>query len=430
MMRSFMSWPKAFKSQDTGTTVTSPTTAFPPTNFRSLKLWSEKVAGQGEDAQPVILLSEDENFGAIAVFDGLGGSGAGRFDLSVGSLTGAQLAATLGSESFVKSIRDTWSKSTATKQRDSREHGLQELGIVKSETIVAERLPLAFRGELERRGLQLKAPQEAEPVAGGEAKIDAAGVQPQTNPSVEEFDAKMLAQNFDSAFTKAIERLGSQASASRIKSRSRRQLPTTFAGAVFSSNLGKTSIKAFWAGDSRVYFLTEQGLFQLTSDHARANSTGGLDLTGDAPLTRMLSEQVPNEIESCFMRDIGELGFVIACTDGAYAYFATAAHFELALWDALEKATQWEREVALAASIQAVTQDDTSLVMVPIGFRSDRPFVSRERISELDVRRKQFDEYGNELRRLKAQLGQLETDLEKLRQDMQARPASMLNAEV
>jgi hypothetical protein len=143
----------------------------------------------------------------------------------------------------------------------------------------------------------------------------------------------------------------------------------------------------------------------------------------------MLSEQVPNEIECRFEHDIGEPGFVIACTDGAYAYFATGVHFELALWEAIEKGSHQEREAALAASIQAVTQDDTSLVLVPIGFGPERSFVPRKRLSELRTLHTQFENYASALRGLKPQVARLETELERMRENMQAKPAPVLDSE-
>ena len=67
------------------------------------------------------------------------------------------------------------------------------------------------------------------------------------------------------------------------------------------------------------------------------------DLSGDAPMTRMLSEQTPNEVESYSVPQIPEPRFLIACTDGAYGYFPTGVHFELALWAALEKTSTPDR---------------------------------------------------------------------------------------
>jgi hypothetical protein len=172
--------------------------------------------------------------------------------------------------------------------------------------------------------------------------------------------------------------------------------------------------------------LCSRGLFQLSTDHARVGSTGAVDPSGDAPLTRVISEHVPNEIASYCEPAISEPGFLIACTDGAYAYFSTPVHFELALWSALEMQTQEEQVAALEASIGHVTQDDASLVLIPVGIGQTEEFATRERRSQLHASHKAYEDIASALREAKLQTAKLEAAIERVRGGMQAIPRSML----
>ena len=395
-----------------------------PSRARPITIWLEKLAGHGEDAEPVVFISEDTKFGMAAVFDGLGGSGAGRFELSNESVTGARLAASLARKSVIETVRRVWLGTPAESQFPLTKQSETEAAEVE----IDRQLPAALVAELIRRNIEIESIRREVAVVDAAASSHSetfgafAGL---PNPSLAAFESSTLARSFDSTFANAMDRLGAQAAGSRIKSRVKRQLPTTFAGGFYSEHEGKISLKVFWAGDSRIYFLCSRGLFQLTSDHARANSAGSFDPSGDAPLTRVVSELVPNEIDCCYETGISEPGFLIACTDGAYAYFPTAVHFELALWSALEMRVQAEQEKALEDSIAEVTQDDASLAMIPVGFR-DRVSMTRGRRSELYALQKKFDYTVSALREVRPQIAKLEATVQKMRDDMQASPRASL----
>ena len=184
------------------------------------------------------------------------------------------------------------------------------------------------------------------------------------------------------------------------------------------------SFKVIWAGDSRVYFLSDRGLFQLSVDHAQVTATDTIHAGGDAPLTKVVSENIPNEIEVYCQSEISEPGFLIACTDGAYGYFATAVHFELALWAALEKHAPEEQARTLATSIGQVTQDDASLAIIPVGISNG--LSPRKRKLELSIKHGAFEDSVSLLSEYKRKIAKFETTVEGMREDMRPLPRTAL----
>jgi serine/threonine protein phosphatase PrpC len=399
----------------------------------------EKVSGAGEDAKPLLMLSDDRKFGLAAVFDGLGGSGAGRFETPTGNFTGARIAATIARDSLFRTVRNIWLNTPKSDEQQlaeppgpredaqTHEQAQAQTPAATPNQIADQRLPDGLVAELRKRNIgesvreAVAGKQKSEPPQGGFGAFS--GI---PNPPLRVFDEVILGASFDRKFSEVMGQLSDQTASSRIKSRGKRYLPTTFAAGFFAENAGKVTFKMFWAGDSRVYFLSPSGLFQLTRDHVQLKSTGTVDLHGDAPLTRVISEQVPNELECYEVADIQQSGYLIACTDGAYAYFPTAVHFELALWSALIKPTCIEQIGSLATAIGKVAQDDASIAIIPVGFDGDRQPVVPERLADLDVRYKGFEDSICALREMKAKAAKLEAEVDKMRGDMQALPRSSL----
>jgi serine/threonine protein phosphatase PrpC len=387
--------------------------------FKPFTIWSEKVVDCGEDAEPVVILSEDQAFGMAAVFDGLGGSGAGRFEVSGRTYTGARLAAQLARKTLINTVSRIW--HTPVPDDDyrlrwnlSERVPTQQLGTEPDLSVMAATELKALTNDA------IGVPSLSSPSA--HPRLDAYGACFEftnvPNPSLSAFDGATFNRSFDSSFAATIRDLTGQASSSRVKSRAKRHLPTTIAGAFFSQHQGKASIKIMWAGDSRVYFLCNRGLCQLSIDHAQVAANDTIHSGGDAPLTRVISENTPNEIDVYCQPDILEPGFLIACTDGAYGYFATAVHFELALWSALENEKPDEQAMALAKSIAQVTQDDASLAIIPIGKVDSGGFSPHKRKSELANKSLEFEESISLLRECKRKLAQCETNIETMRESM------------
>ena len=101
------------------------------------------------------------------------------------------------------------------------------------------------------------------------------------------------------------------------------------------STINKKTIEVdlYWAGDSRVYLLTPQGLAQLTED-----DLGGIDamenLTDDGVLTNMISLSKVFEIHTGHV-SMDRPGFIFAATDGCFGYLSTPMEFEYLLLETM-----------------------------------------------------------------------------------------------
>jgi hypothetical protein len=256
MMKYFMSLLTAFKKeQSDDPSEPEKSDMFTSLAIEPITIWSEKVSGCGEDAEPIVFISEDGKFGMAAVFDGLGGGGAGRFETPDGSFSGARLAASIARTSLIRTIRRIWFNAGSQVEGQSSRSGPEYL---TNERVSERRLPLSLLAELSRRNRKIDGVQgEVHTIEPGHAfRPEAYGAFATVpNPSLDDFDSSELGRSFDLSFTDAMARLGVQASSSRIKTRVKRHLPTTFAGAFFSERDNKVSLKVFWAGDSRIYIL-------------------------------------------------------------------------------------------------------------------------------------------------------------------------------
>ena len=116
----------------------------------------------------------------------------------------------------------------------------------------------------------------------------------------------------------------------------RKKLPTTAAAAICRRGQKSIEIDLYWAGDSRVYLLTPQGLAQLTED-----DLGGIDamqnLSDDGVLTNMINLTRDFTIHTGHV-SLDRPGIVFAATDGCFGYFRTPMEFEYLLLETMLQA--------------------------------------------------------------------------------------------
>lgn len=174
-------------------------------------------------------------------------------------------------------------------------------------------------------------------------------------------------------------------SASRLKSSMITTLPTTAAAALILPEDGALSVTVAWAGDSRVYALTPQGLMQLSLD----DSEDPDPFETDAMMTNTLNADQTPHIHKKTLR-LPLPAFLLAATDGCFAYYTTPMEFEGALLSTLaDAATPNEWEQALAAQIGRVAGDDYTMVLASFGF-SDFAQLRQAFAARYDLLRTQF----------------------------------------
>lgn len=211
-------------------------------------------------------------------------------------------------------------------------------------------------------------------------------------PSEETGEA--LAKTYLSAVSDACEQLLStyrpqlDGMTPQIKGSMVRTLPTTAAAAFLCP--GKSDdfvIAPIWAGDSRVYLLTRNGLMQLTRDDTTVPDPME-NLYEDGILKNILCAESKTKLH-CFALSVKEPFCVLTATDGCFGYFTTPMEFEGALLETMlrsQTAAGWEE--ALSEKIGKIAGDDYTLCLAAYGYDSfsamQAEFADRYRALEAD----------------------------------------------
>lgn len=154
---------------------------------------------------------------------------------------------------------------------------------------------------------------------------------------------------------------------SKLKGSIAKEFPTTAAIACCTPKADGVSIDCYWAGDSRVYLLDEDGLAQITAD-----DLDGLDayenISGDGVLTNVISASKPFRIHSARITSSKPV-LVFAATDGCFGYIPTPMEFEAFLLECLCSATSMaEFECRITKRLEKIAGDDYTLVGAAFGY--------------------------------------------------------------
>lgn len=175
---------------------------------------------------------------------------------------------------------------------------------------------------------------------------------------------KLVSENCSRVLSscKPIEAMTAQVRGSMVK-----MLPTTAAAVMVSCLESGHDLTSLWAGDSRIYLMTADGLAQLTQDDTTVPDPMD-NLYEDGILKNILcAESAPNLHQKNF--SIQEPFVVFAATDGCFGYFSTPMEFEGALLLTMmesKNAAEWEN--SLLEHIGQVAGDDYTLVAAAYGF--------------------------------------------------------------
>ena len=176
---------------------------------------------------------------------------------------------------------------------------------------------------------------------------------------------------------------------SRLRSRLLRALPTTMAlGALQRADGDHRWIcHVFWAGDSRVYAFTPQGMHQLSLDDLRDPGDALENLRRDSVISNAISADTEFRINHRRV-ELQAPFFLVCATDGCFGYLRSPMHFEAAVLRALAAASSDERWSAeLQASIAAVTGDDASMATIAVDASLDQlQHAYAPRLAELEQR--------------------------------------------
>lgn len=146
-----------------------------------------------------------------------------------------------------------------------------------------------------------------------------------------------------------------------------KEFPTTAAIACCTRLPKEISVECYWAGDSRVYLLDEDGLAQLTVD-----DLDGLDafenISGDGVLKNVISAS--KDFTLRYGRLTREKPFLVfSATDGCFGYIPSPMEFEALLLDTLLEADSMAAfEAHLREELCQIAEDDFSLVGAAFGY--------------------------------------------------------------
>ncbi|WP_109610944.1 hypothetical protein [Mucilaginibacter oryzae] len=162
----------------------------------------------------------------------------------------------------------------------------------------------------------------------------------------------------------------------KLKSRLLKPLPTTFAGLFIEEATGQVKVFSLWAGDSRNFLLTADGLQQLSADDLKFKFDPMENLKKDSPLDNVISAEGDFLIR-CRQLDVIQPCILFSVTDGCYGYFSTPMRFELALVKTLSEShslEEWNEQ--LIRVIGEVAGDDYSMALICLGFADFEQVIS------------------------------------------------------
>ena len=131
---------------------------------------------------------------------------------------------------------------------------------------------------------------------------------------------------------------------------------------------GKLHCEFLWAGDSRGYFLDNDGLCQITKDDLQTEEDAFTNLRSDGRMSNVVYADGDFYINE---RDVvlDQPVMIISSTDGAFGYYSTPMDFEYVILKTLfesNSADEWEQ--ALTNAIIPITGDDFALCIATFGF--------------------------------------------------------------
>lgn len=189
---------------------------------------------------------------------------------------------------------------------------------------------------------------------------------------LQDYPAERIAQSLAQALRENTEQIKNEAggtSTRAIVSSMIRQFPTTLSCAIVSETDDAPRCLWLWAGDSRGFLLTQQGLVQTTVDDIRGAADPFDNIEQDGVLSNVISA-APFRInvrEAAIRRPC----LVLTATDGCFSYFRSPMEFEMTLLATLQAAkslAEW-REF-LIARIGQFASDDYTMEILGVGFET------------------------------------------------------------
>lgn len=156
---------------------------------------------------------------------------------------------------------------------------------------------------------------------------------------------------------------------SGLKSSMIKEFPTTLAIVAVSGQEKAFSVDSYWAGDSRNFILTKEGLFQLSVDDLENRADPFENLTSDSPLSNQISADKNFVINHISYKPEDAKFMVFCATDGCFGYYPTPMHFEYVFLKTLSESNNVEEwKEALMKEFDSIAADDISMAGLIYGY--------------------------------------------------------------
>ncbi|CAM1342389.1 PP2C family serine/threonine-protein phosphatase [Tenacibaculum amylolyticum] len=155
-----------------------------------------------------------------------------------------------------------------------------------------------------------------------------------------------------------------------LKSKLISSFPTTLAILLLFKRDEKVEVTSIWAGDSRNFTLTKNGLLQLSKDDLRIDNDPLENIYNDSPLSNFIKLEDDFKLNHTTF-EIEKKNVFFSATDGCFQFYKSPMHFELMLLKTLSASNSVDEwKLNIEKELHEISGDDFSMALETIEFKN------------------------------------------------------------